>query len=97
MVACPQSAVQHAVGHKDWQGQQCATCLLQDYADEHSLSREDLSWLFATRHGEDRTKAAGAWQVVAQQLPDRTAKSVWACGTRMLHQYAYKVSWCSGA
>ena len=78
-------------------GQQCATCLLQDYADEHSLSKEDLSWLFATRHGEDRSKAAGAWQIVAQQLPDRTAKSVWACGTRMLHQYAYKVRRCSAA
>ena len=64
----------------------------QEYAQEHSLPSEDFSWLFATRTSEHKKEAAGAWQVIAQSLPHRTYKAVYACGTRMLHELNYQVS-----
>ena len=59
---------------------------------EHSLPSEDFGWLFNTRGAGNKREAAGAWQTIAQCLPHRTYKSVYACGTRMLHELNYQVS-----
>ncbi len=63
------------------------------YAQEHSLaeSSDDFSWLFNTRSSGNRKDVAGAWQTIAQSLPHRTYKSVYACGTRMLNELNYQV------
>ena len=61
------------------------------YALEHSLPTADFSCLFNTRTGGHKKAAAGAWQNIAQSLPHRTYKSVYACGTRMLHELNYQV------
>ena len=66
----------------------------QEYAQEHSLPSNDFSWLFNTRTSEHKSEAAGAWQVIAQSLPHRTYKAVYACGTRMLHELNYQVCAC---
>ena len=64
----------------------------------HSLSDTDLSWIYNTKNNlgndmtaEDRTQRKNAWTVIAQALPHRTPKSVWACATRVLHEGNYLV------
>ena len=66
---------------------------LQDFARAHGLSDTDMSWIYNTRNNlgnsltaEDRTQRKGAWLVIAQALPHRTPKSVWAFATRILHE-----------
>ena len=61
------------------------------YAQEHGLATDDFTWLFGTRTAGNRKEVAGAWQAIAQTLPHRTYKSVYACGTRMLHELNYQV------
>ena len=59
----------------------------QEYARQHGFSTGDLGWLFATRSStnEQRQTAVGAWTAIAERLPARRLKAVWAAGTRMLH------------
>ena len=59
----------------------------------HSLSESDLSWIYSTRNSrgssttaEDRAARKSAWMAIAQALPHRTPKSVWAFATRALHE-----------
>lgn len=71
------------------------------YAVEHGHSQTDLAWLFGTRKGQGKgsnalSKHRGAWQTIAEALPQRNPSSVWSAGTRMLHPDHYKVSWGSG-
>ncbi len=63
------------------------------YAVGHGHDPEDLGWLFKSRTTPGVYSAAtgGAWQTIAQALPDRTTQQVWACGTRILHPNNYKV------
>ena len=74
---------------------------MQDFARAHNLSDTDLSWIYNTRNNlgnaltaEDRAQRKGAWSVIAQSLPDRTPKSVWAFATRVLHEGNYLVHHC---
>ncbi len=67
---------------------------VQQYAEVNGFDQENLEWLFATRTTGRRNKLDGPWQVISRALPHRTMKSVWACGTRMLHPNNYKVSLC---
>lgn len=65
------------------------------FARSKGLSIEDLSWLFETRTGASRGLSRGAWNAIAAALPQRTAKSVYAAGTRLLHPGNYKGAWTS--
>ena len=64
----------------------CTFCA-QEYARQHGFSTDDLGWLFATRTStnEQRRTAVGAWTAIAERLPHRRLKAVWAAGTRLLH------------
>ena len=54
----------------------------------------DWAWLFSTRaKGPDRASTAGAWKVIAAALPHRSAKSVCAAGTRLLHPGNFQGAW----
>ena len=63
------------------------------FARSRGLSTDDLSWLFGTRTGASRDLSRGAWSAVAAALPARTAKSVYAAGTRLLHPGNYGGAW----
>lgn len=63
------------------------------FARAKGLSMEDLSWLFETRTGASKALSRGAWNAIAAALPERTAKSVYAAGTRLLHPGNYKGVW----
>ena len=72
---------------------------MQDFARAHNLSDTDLSWIYNTKNNlgndltaEDRSQRKGAWSVIAQSLPHRTPKSVWAFATRVLHEGNYLVN-----
>ena len=72
---------------------------MQDFARAHNLSDTDLSWIYNTKNNlgndltaEDRSQRKGAWSVIAQSLPHRTPKSVWAFVTRVLHEGNYLVN-----
>ncbi|KAK9807939.1 hypothetical protein WJX73_004975 [Symbiochloris irregularis] len=65
----------------------------QDFASQHGLSGDDLSWLFSTRGLEHGSKARGAWQAIAAALPHRKYKAVYSAGTRMLHEGNYQGKW----
>lgn len=74
---------------------------VQDYARAHNLSDTNLSWIYNTRNNlgndltaEDRVQRKSAWSVIAQTLPHRTPKSVWAFATRVLHEGNYLVRNC---
>eukprot|EP00887_Chlorella_sp_A99_P005250 scaffold1.g5250.t1 len=57
-----------------------------EYAAAHGHSTKDFSWLL----GNSRSGNKGAWVKIAQALPDRTTKSVWAAGTRIFHEGNYQ-------
>lgn len=61
------------------------------YAQEHGLPTDSFEWLFNVKASENKKQAAGCWRTIAQSLPHRTYKSVYACGTRMLHAMNYQV------
>lgn len=64
-----------------------------EFAKEKGLSQDNFDWLFHSRTGEQRELTSGAWKAIASNaLPHRSARSVWACGTRILHPSHYKVS-----
>ncbi len=64
-----------------------------EYAKEKGLSEDNFDWLFNTRTTEQRELTSGAWKAIANNaLPQRSVRSVWACGTRILHPNHYKVS-----
>ena len=63
------------------------------FARSKGLSTEDMSWLFETRTGASKNLSRGAWNAVAAALPERTAKSVYAAGTRLLHPGNYRGAW----
>ncbi|KAK9824387.1 hypothetical protein WJX72_009904 [[Myrmecia] bisecta] len=62
------------------------------YADAHGHSKDDLSWLYKVR-GKGSQDAYGAWKDIASALPHRTVKSVYAHGTRVLHEGNYQGRW----
>lgn len=64
---------------------------VQSYAAQHGFDQENLDWLFSTRSTGQRGKQTGPWQVISQALPHRNMKSIYSCGTRMLHVNNYKV------
>jgi hypothetical protein len=62
------------------------------YAQDNGLASDDFAWLLnKARTSGNRKDVAGAWQTIAQSLPHRTYKSVYACGTRMLSELNYQV------
>ena len=63
------------------------------YAAAKGLDTADPGWLFETRTGAAKDASRGAWQSIAAALPRRTAKSVYAAGTRMLHGGNYRGAW----
>ena len=64
----------------------------QTYAQENGLPSDDFSWLLnKARTSGNRKDVNGAWQTIAQSLPHRTYKSVYACGSRMLSELNYQV------
>ena len=71
---------------------------LQDFARANNLSNTDFSWIYNTKNNlgnnlsaEDRAQRKGAWLAIAQSLPHRTPKSVYAFATRVLHEGNYLV------
>ena len=64
----------------------------QTYAQDNGLPSDDFSWLLnKARTSGNRKDVNGAWQTIAQSLPHRTYKSVYACGSRMLSELNYQV------
>ena len=64
-----------------------------EFAREKGLGEDNFDWLFSSRTGEQRELTAGAWKAIANNgLPHRSVRSVWACGTRILHPSHYKVT-----
>ena len=62
------------------------------YAQDNGLPSDDFAWLLnKARTSGNRKDVAGAWQTIAQSLPHRTYKSVYACGSRMLSELNYQV------
>lgn len=62
------------------------------YAQDNGLPSDDFAWLLnKPRTSGNRKDVAGAWQTIAQSLPHRTYKSVYACGSRMLSELNYQV------
>ena len=66
---------------------------MQEYARAHSLSESNLSWIYSTKNNrggdmtaKGRAACKRAWMAIAQALPHRTPKSVWAFATRTLHE-----------
>ncbi|KAL4432464.1 hypothetical protein ABPG77_001763 [Micractinium sp. CCAP 211/92] len=61
-----------------------------NFAAKNGLPTDSFDWLF----GSSRSGATkGAWKKIAAALPHRTFKSVWAAGTRMLHEGNYQGRW----
>ncbi|KAL0027351.1 hypothetical protein WJX79_003122 [Trebouxia sp. C0005] len=64
------------------------------YAQDNGLPSDDFAWLLnKPRTSGNRKDVAGAWQTIAQSLPHRTYKSVYACGSRMLSELNYQGKW----
>ncbi len=64
----------------------------QTYAQDNGLPSDDFTWLLnKARTSGNRKDVNGAWQTIAQSLPHRTYKSVYACGSRMLSELNYQV------
>ncbi len=64
----------------------------QTYVQDNGLPSDDFSWLLnKARTSGNRKDVNGAWQTIAQSLPHRTYKSVYACGSRMLSELNYQV------
>ncbi len=59
-------------------------------AEQHDQSTTEFSWLFE-RTQKRVSRQEGAWAVIAEALPNRTYKAVWAAGTRLFHPGNYQV------
>ena len=62
------------------------------FGQERGFPTDTFEWLLNGNNGENKKEVAGVWQSIAQSLPHRNYKSIYACGTRMLSDRNYQVS-----
>lgn len=68
---------------------------IKAYARQHGLSGSRLDWLFHTRSAgaADKERLRRVWLELAEALPHRSPKQVWAAVTRRLHEAKGQGRW----
>jgi hypothetical protein len=70
---------------------------IRGYAAQHGLSPTSLDWLFHTRSrgAADKERTRRVWLELAEAVPHRSPKQVWAAVTRRLHEAKGQGKWSS--